>query len=68
MEAMNEGSSASTSKSSRYMISVAKIAPPRGAPKIAPIPEPIPLPTAIRASAGLRSKNRASNEPKPALI
>ncbi len=35
---MNAGSSASTSKSSRYMISVASTDPPSGAPKIDPIP------------------------------
>ena len=37
-------------------------------PKMAPMPEPIPVTTAIRASAGLRSSSRASNEANPALI
>ena len=68
MDAMNEGNRASTSKSSRYKISVASTAPPSGAPKIAPMPEPIPLATVMRASEGLRSRNRARNEPNPALI
>ena len=52
MDAMKEGSSASTSKSSRYRISVASTAPPSGAPKIEPMPEPMPLATAMRASRG----------------
>ncbi len=39
-----------------------------GAPKIAPMPEPIPEETAMRASAGERSRLRASRDPNPALI
>ncbi len=35
---------------------------------MAPIPEPIPVTTAIRASAGLRSSSRAKREANPALI
>ena len=35
---------------------------------MAPMPEPIPVATAIRPSAGSRSSSRASSEPKPALI
>jgi hypothetical protein len=50
------------------MISAARTAPPSGAPKIAPMPDPTPLATAIRASEGRRSKRRARNDPKPALI
>jgi hypothetical protein len=32
------------------------------------MPEPMPLETAMRASAGLRSKRRANSDPNPALI
>jgi hypothetical protein len=49
-------------------MSAASTAPPSGAEKIAPIPEPIPTETAIRPSSGERSKSLASSEPKPALI
>ena len=35
---------------------------------LAPMPEPIPLATVMRASEGLRSRNRARKEPNPALI
>jgi len=35
---------------------------------MAPIPDPIPAITAMRASAGLRSNSLASSEAKPALI
>ena len=51
------GSSASTSMSSRYTISAASTAPPKGALKMAPMPEPIPTDTAMRPSAGDRLKN-----------
>ena len=47
---------------------MASTAPPSGAPKIAPMPEPIPVATAILPSAGSRSRRRASSDPKPALI
>jgi hypothetical protein len=47
---------------------VASTAPPSGAPKMAPIPDPIPVTTAMRASAGLRSSSLANREAKPALI
>ena len=36
---------------------MASTAPPSGAPKIAPMPEPIPVATAIRPSAGSRSRS-----------
>src|SRR5664280_3167024 len=68
MEATKLGRSASASKSSRYRISVANTAPPSGAPKMAPIPDPIPAIIAMRASAGLRSSSLASSDAKPALI
>ncbi len=35
---------------------------------MAPMPEPIPVATATRLSAGSRSSIRESSEPKPALI
>ena len=35
---------------------------------MAPMPEPIPVATAIRPSAGSRSRRRARSDPKPALI
>jgi hypothetical protein len=35
---------------------------------MAPMPEPMPVATAMRPSAGSRSSTRASNDPKPALI
>lgn len=35
---------------------------------MAPMPEPIPIDTAMRPSSGDRSNNLARSEPKPALI
>ena len=55
IDAMTDGIRASTSKSLRYRISAPRTAPPNGARKIAPIPDPMPTATAIRASAGVRS-------------
>jgi hypothetical protein len=49
-------------------MSAASTAPPSGAPKIAPMPEPMPTDTAIRPSSADRSSVRASSEPKPAEI
>ena len=50
------------------MIEAASTAPPRGALKIAPIPEPIPNDTARRPSSSDRFNSRVSSEPKPAEI
>ena len=35
---------------------------------MAPMPEPIPVATAMRPSAGSKSRTRVSSDPKPALI
>ena len=68
IEPTKAGTSASDSTSSRYGISTASTAPPSGARKIAPIPAPMPVLTAIRASRASRSRTRARNEPNPAPI
>src|ERR671929_204850 len=59
---------ASTSRSCRYRISAPIKAPPSGARKMAPMPAPMPVATAMRRSRGFSLSHWPSSEPKPAEI
>ena len=50
------------------MIDAARTAPPRGAPKMAPMPAPTPNDTRILPSSSERCSRRASIDEKPAEI
>ena len=59
------GSRRPASTSSRYRTSAPRIAPPSGARKIAPMPEPMPTVTAIRASLGVRFEPTGQHRAEP---
>ena len=68
MDARKAGTITPVSKSFRYGISAARIAPPRGARKMVPIPAPIPMFKAILRSCGESLRISATIDPIPAAI